>query len=135
MDRIEYDVSNSFIGSTDDGFDGDISIAVVTAIAAKRGVEPTELPPLYESIDPDALDASSRRRERAVPGAVDSSSPTTATRSSSSVAPASRSRSTAPPRRPSRFRRTEPIGSANPGPASETPVDRDAAVVSASADR
>ncbi|ADB59615.1 hypothetical protein Htur_0718 [Haloterrigena turkmenica DSM 5511] len=57
MDRIEYDVSNSFIGSTDDGFDGDISIAVVTAIAAKRGVEPTELPPLYESIDPDALDA------------------------------------------------------------------------------
>ncbi|WP_339104716.1 HalOD1 output domain-containing protein [Haloterrigena salinisoli] len=50
-------MSNSFIGSTDNGFDGDISIAVVTAIASERGVEPTELPPLYESLDPDALDA------------------------------------------------------------------------------
>ena len=50
-------MSNSFIGSTDTGFDGDVSVAVVTAIATKRGVEPTELPPLYESIDPDALDA------------------------------------------------------------------------------
>ena len=50
-------MSNSFIGSTDNGFDGDVSIAIVTAIATKRDVEPTELPPLYESIDPDALDA------------------------------------------------------------------------------
>ncbi|QSW97905.1 HalOD1 output domain-containing protein [Haloterrigena alkaliphila] len=50
-------MNNSLIGSTDSGFDGDVSIAVVTAIAAKRDVEPTELPPLYESIDPDALDA------------------------------------------------------------------------------
>ena len=50
-------MSNSFIGSTDNAFDGDISIAVVTAVAAKRDVEPTELPPLYESIDPDALDS------------------------------------------------------------------------------
>ncbi|ELZ14904.1 hypothetical protein C477_19217 [Haloterrigena salina JCM 13891] len=57
MGTVEYDVSNSFIGSIDDGFDGDISIAVVTAVAAERDVEPTELPPLYESIDPDALDA------------------------------------------------------------------------------
>ena len=50
-------MNNSFLGSTDGGFDGDISIAVVTAIATRRDVEPTELPPLYESIDPDALDA------------------------------------------------------------------------------
>ena len=57
MGALAYDVSNSFIGSTDSGFDGDVSVAVITAIAAKRGVEPTELPPLYESIDPDALDA------------------------------------------------------------------------------
>ena len=43
----------SVIGSADDG----VSIAVVAAVAARRGVEPTELPALYEWIDPDALDA------------------------------------------------------------------------------
>ncbi|WP_049923199.1 HalOD1 output domain-containing protein [Halopiger djelfimassiliensis] len=50
-------MSNSSISSADDGFDGSVSIAVVTAIAARRNVAPTELPPLYEWIDPDALDA------------------------------------------------------------------------------
>jgi hypothetical protein len=32
------------------------SVAVVEAIAAKEGVETTELPVLYDAIDPDALD-------------------------------------------------------------------------------
>lgn len=34
-----------------------ISTAIVRRIASKAGVEPTALPPLYEWIDPDALDA------------------------------------------------------------------------------
>ncbi|MXV63535.1 hypothetical protein GS429_16025 [Natronorubrum sp. JWXQ-INN-674] len=50
-------MSKSIIGSADSGFDGSVSIAVVTAIATQRGVSETELPPLYEFIDPDALDA------------------------------------------------------------------------------
>lgn len=50
-------MNTSFIGSADDAFDDGVSIAVVTAVAARRGVEPTELPPLYEWVDPDALDA------------------------------------------------------------------------------
>jgi len=57
MRPVESVVSKSFLGSTDSGFDGSVSIAVVTAIARRRSVEPTELPPLYEAIDPDALDA------------------------------------------------------------------------------
>jgi hypothetical protein len=36
----------------------DTSVDVIEAVAAREGVSPTELPePLYESIDPDALDA------------------------------------------------------------------------------
>ncbi|ELY58925.1 HalOD1 output domain-containing protein [Natronolimnohabitans innermongolicus] len=50
-------MSNSSIGSTTDSPDGDVSVAVVTAVATKRGVEPTDLPPLYEWIEPDALDS------------------------------------------------------------------------------
>lgn len=34
-----------------------MSVGVISAIAERRGVEPTTLPPLYEWIDPDALDA------------------------------------------------------------------------------
>lgn len=37
--------------------DSDISTTVVTAVARARGVDPTDLPPLYEHIDPEALDA------------------------------------------------------------------------------
>ena len=37
--------------------DESVSIKVVTAISAHDGVDPTELPPLYDSIDPAALDA------------------------------------------------------------------------------
>ncbi|PSP57463.1 hypothetical protein BRC82_00495 [Halobacteriales archaeon QS_1_67_19] len=38
-------------------FDDDepLSSRVVSAVAAARGVDATELPPLYEAIDPDAL--------------------------------------------------------------------------------
>lgn len=50
-------MSKSFIGSTDGGFDGSVSISIVTAVASRRDVDPTELPPLYEWIDPDALDS------------------------------------------------------------------------------
>lgn len=37
--------------------DSSISTAVVEAVAADKGVEPTDLPPLHGAIDPDALDA------------------------------------------------------------------------------
>lgn len=37
--------------------DGSLSTTVVLAVSRARGVEPTELPPLAEVIDPDALDA------------------------------------------------------------------------------
>lgn len=35
---------------------GSLSTTVVTAVAKAAGAEPTALPPLYEAIDPDALD-------------------------------------------------------------------------------
>lgn len=38
------------------GSDEPISYTVVMALAAVRGTDPTELPPLYDSIDVDALD-------------------------------------------------------------------------------
>lgn len=34
----------------------EISVAVVEAVAERRGVDPLELPAIWESIDPDALD-------------------------------------------------------------------------------
>lgn len=33
-----------------------ISAAVVAVVARDRGVEPTDLPPLHDAIDPDALE-------------------------------------------------------------------------------
>lgn len=35
--------------------DEPVSAAVIQAVAKEKGVEPTELPPLSESVDPDAL--------------------------------------------------------------------------------
>lgn len=43
--------------SHDFGMDRSLSTTVVLAVSRARGVEPTELPPLAEVIDPDALDA------------------------------------------------------------------------------
>ncbi len=34
-----------------------LSEAAVIAVADERGIDPTDLPPLYEFVDPDALDA------------------------------------------------------------------------------
>lgn len=39
------------------------STAVITAVATKEGVEPGSLPPLYDVIDCDALDALYRGRD------------------------------------------------------------------------
>nr|WP_049890303.1 HalOD1 output domain-containing protein [Natronorubrum sulfidifaciens] len=50
-------MTDPLIGSTDGEFDSSVSMAIVTAVASERGVSPTELPPLYEWINPDALDA------------------------------------------------------------------------------
>jgi hypothetical protein len=40
-------------------WDGDqsLSMTVIDAVSAVSNAEPAELPPLYESIDPDALDS------------------------------------------------------------------------------
>lgn len=42
--------------------DGPPSHAVVRAVADADGVDPTDLPPLYAAVDPDALDAMFRGR-------------------------------------------------------------------------
>ncbi|OVE85225.1 HalOD1 output domain-containing protein [Natronolimnobius baerhuensis] len=34
-----------------------LSVAVITAVANRQGCDPSDLPPLYDAIDPDALDA------------------------------------------------------------------------------
>lgn len=47
-------------GTSESAFDrtgGPVSQDLVHAVAAYRGVDPTELAPLYTSIDPDALNA------------------------------------------------------------------------------
>ena len=38
------------------------SIAVIRKVATLEGVDPTELPPLYDSIDPEALDSLLEKR-------------------------------------------------------------------------
>ncbi|PGF18216.1 hypothetical protein CP556_03690 [Natrinema sp. CBA1119] len=50
-------MTSSFSGSTGDDIDEPLHIAVIHAVAAHRGADPIELPPLYEWIDPDSLDA------------------------------------------------------------------------------
>lgn len=40
----------------DDRSAGRVSTTVVTAVAGITGVEPTDLPPLYDVVDPGALD-------------------------------------------------------------------------------
>ncbi|SIR73331.1 HalOD1 output domain-containing protein [Natronorubrum thiooxidans] len=47
-------MNNPPIGSADGV---SVSVAIVTAVASYRNVVSTELPPLYEWIDPDAVDA------------------------------------------------------------------------------
>lgn len=46
------------IMEADGGISGGVSVStdVVRRVASAEGVEPTELPPLYGAIDPDALD-------------------------------------------------------------------------------
>ncbi|WP_254530614.1 HalOD1 output domain-containing protein [Natrinema gelatinilyticum] len=36
---------------------GQVCERIVTGVAALKGVDPTELPPLFEAVDPDALAA------------------------------------------------------------------------------
>lgn len=45
--------SESSSGSVDTG---SVSTEVVTAVAAAKEMDPLSLPPLYDAIDPDALD-------------------------------------------------------------------------------
>lgn len=42
--------------SSGDAYSESASIAVVSAVAAAKETDPTSLPPLYETIDPDVLD-------------------------------------------------------------------------------
>lgn len=45
------------VRSTPQQRDADISLRIVDSIAAENGCDPTDLPVLYETIDPGALDA------------------------------------------------------------------------------
>ncbi len=54
---FEYVVTFSFSGSTGDDSSEPLHVAVLHAVAAHRDVDPIELPPLYEWIDPNSLDA------------------------------------------------------------------------------
>lgn len=59
----------AYVGEFEWGSDRTLSEAVVDAVATAAGVDPLQLDPLYESVDPDALDtifmpeASGRPRE------------------------------------------------------------------------
>ena len=45
------------------------AVAVIDAVANAAGREATELPPLYETVDPDAIDSLfDHRHQRSVPG-------------------------------------------------------------------
>ena len=37
-------------------YDGSVSLDVVRAVSERAGIDPVDLPPLYERVDPDALD-------------------------------------------------------------------------------
>lgn len=50
------------------GADG-VSIAVVEAVATAKGVDPVEIEPLYNVVDPDALDAIFRMHADGTPRA------------------------------------------------------------------
>lgn len=49
-------VSEITLSTTDIPASEPVSTEVVTTVAEANGVEPTELPPLYYAVDPDALD-------------------------------------------------------------------------------
>ncbi|OAQ52693.1 hypothetical protein HTG_10225 [Natrinema mahii] len=53
---LEYVVKSPSNGTGSDAVYETVSIAVVHAIATHRNVDPVTLPPLYEWIDPDAID-------------------------------------------------------------------------------
>ncbi|WP_435552086.1 HalOD1 output domain-containing protein [Natrinema sp. CGMCC1.2065] len=50
-------MTNSSTGTGGDAVHETVSSAVVNVIATHRNVDPVDLPPLYEWIDPDAIDA------------------------------------------------------------------------------
>lgn len=47
-----------------------LSEAVISSVAAHKGIEATELPPLYDVLDPDALDALFETSSGRADGAV-----------------------------------------------------------------
>lgn len=64
---VQYEIDNR---QSDDGA---VSQRVVAAVAEAHSTDPTELPPLYDAVDPDALDALFDRGnygERENPGRV-----------------------------------------------------------------
>lgn len=59
---------NDYAGSRGDETPGKVSVAVVNAVAEAVGADPTELQArLYDSIDPDALDALFRDKYDGTP--------------------------------------------------------------------
>ena len=50
--------------------DTDLSVAVIEAVASVSGRDPTEIEPMYEYVDPDALDALFESGERRTAGST-----------------------------------------------------------------
>ncbi|RQG92250.1 HalOD1 output domain-containing protein [Natrarchaeobius chitinivorans] len=48
-------MTSSTIVCSDTHFEDRVSLAIVDAVAERRDVDPVDLPPLYEWIEPDAL--------------------------------------------------------------------------------
>lgn len=55
-DEVDFEPETGTYRTTFDGEDVTPSTAVVETVAAVRGVDPMELDPLYEVVDPQALD-------------------------------------------------------------------------------
>lgn len=49
-------MSDSALSASANPFTEQVSTEVVTAVADAKCLDPTDLPPLYDAIDPDALD-------------------------------------------------------------------------------
>lgn len=56
-DPLDADETDEYVTTFDPDAGERASEAVITAVAAVAGRKPVDLPPLYEAVDPDALDS------------------------------------------------------------------------------
>ena len=63
-DRLSADRAPTTAATHEFSSDVPASVAVINAVSAVTGTDPVELPPLYETIDPDALNSLFEARDR-----------------------------------------------------------------------